>query len=141
MRKARKGDHPKFEEMERKWCTGSGIKKLSGEYNVPLGTLKNWHWKYEWSEKRKDFQHKITQTLFHKITEQMCKAAEQYMTCGAIISKMGLDSLNEILQGKDPKLEPKLEQIQKWTRVIKEGATIITLGDLLFVLFAFFLPP
>ena len=93
-----------------------------------MNTVKGWHKKYGWYERRLELEQQLKETFFEKFSKKLEINTNQLIDCSNLISRMAQEKLDNILKSEKFLNLEKNKQTKKdiafWAKMAKEASFI-----------------
>jgi len=89
------------EEALTLWLQGKSMALVAQMLNLPVKTIRCWHTRYNWAEKREEIESRTRQALYFKFVSQIEKSTARSLSASLLCGQMVLEELQRMYESSD----------------------------------------
>lgn len=103
---------------------GRTIPEISQDLSIKLSTVKSWHHKDQWQEKREEFNKKKTQALYFRLISQIEQSCQKYLQGSILVGHIATEQIQLLYQEFKAGEKFDLSSFERLTVCLAKGASI-----------------
>lgn len=120
-----KTDRKTMNEIKELFASGQSIPTLAQKYNIPESRIKNWYWKQNWTESRREYETKLKNTLYETLSKQTIEIIEINLKFCFEISKLTLEETERICSLPSNEREKNLDKLLKIATITEKASKVL----------------
>lgn len=100
------------------------VPKISEKMGIKECTIRHWHERQKWEEKRQDFKKKASETLYHRLLGYIEVSVQRYLVQSAIMAQICLEASQKFFSLSVDEREKNIDLMLKFSRLADQSSKV-----------------